>query len=39
VFATEMGSARPWLLVAGMLWVMCWSGHQATGQGTYVMYM
>ena len=32
VFTTEMGIARLWLLVAGMLWVMCWSGRMANGQ-------
>jgi len=32
-----MGIARLWLLVAGMLWVLCWSGHQATGQGVRIL--
>ena len=32
VFATEMGIARLRLLVAGILWVMCWSGQKANGQ-------
>ena len=29
-----MEIARLWLLVVGMLWVMCWSGQRANGQGT-----
>ena len=33
VFTTEMEIARLWLLVAGMLWVGCWSGQNANGQG------
>ena len=37
VFTAEMGIARLWLLVAGMLWVLCWSGQRANGQsGKYI---
>jgi len=32
VFTTEMDIAWLWLLVAGILWVMCWSGRKANGQ-------
>ena len=32
IFTTEMEFTRPWLLVAYMLWVMCWSGQNANGQ-------
>ena len=32
VFTTEMGIARLWLLVACILWVMCWSEQRANGQ-------
>jgi len=32
VFTTEMEFTRLWLLVAYMLWVMCWSGQNANGQ-------
>ena len=29
---TEMEIPRLWLVVAGILWVMCWSGQKANGQ-------
>jgi len=32
LFTTDMGIASLWLLVAGILWVMCWSGQKANGQ-------
>ena len=38
VFTTEMGIARLWFLVVGMLWVMCWSGRNANGQGMSLSY-
>ena len=34
ICTTAMGIARLWLLVAGMLCVMCWSVQRANGQGT-----